>query len=1063
MTTRITDRFSKITRLSGSLNAEDLMVVSQKEGTVQKTANVTVGEVYTYIENQIKTNGIDSIINIGNGIIGSGKPNDPVRLDPVLLDQTYARKDHFTITRVGNRKTRYLPISRTSLYESSKYNSIQGKAPYCPTIETSGELRIIQPANNAYTISVGDWSTAGNLDSLQIIERKLIPNNMPDGYVVKGLLSKSKNSAVLVLGLLSNPAIEEYWYASLTDGSLAEESFFDFTRITTRATALGNAIFNGNLACARTAAGGRMFFIANQPTDSNSGISIRGFTLGNGINGTVTELSSWSVSSYCGLFTGQSHIRVSDKFLGTASEKCELVDKTGSMQVSLLNNGKSTTRIQCLNNPDAENDLYMIIRREHNLTHNDEKVVYVADITLKITVNATTGIGSAIAISKYLSNKPTVDAGWVYTNKRNTFRTDTLGVTDSEMMLVLADGSVMLIGDTANGDEAGKIYVRKSVDGFSPMDMIDVDAAVLSKSHGKPQVLNPKPGYGTSSALYKVYIASPINVYMNGTNYTIPPQIVDLTAEHNAAPVVTFTDMPYGNGEFSGLQLRVVYLYLQQSGKIIQLIKSSQKIAESVSNTLLAVVYFGPTAIARALYGQAYSRMSKYRPSYVPMGAAAPVSYNNPAQKPVTYWLQQAMSGDGTPTFWSDSTTTTNPIQYASDGRTVYIRVMFTNTMVGRGFRMTFNDIDLGVKNFTGSPLIWQTTVTNKTNQAIQLPAVVTETINGGEVSRAYLNVTAYPFVTDVVATSDGDDVITSVLRGNSCYIRVHGYDLIVGDVISVSVTNPSGGVSNLGRQTYQGFPIYFPYATTVVGTHQVKTTNVTRNLTPPNITFAVIPSITYYTPGVYTVTVPAGRGIEATLVAGGGGGGGSIHNYSSSNYWVSNLGKDGGNTFLTMNGGQGVTVDTVIAGGGKGGIGANWGNGSSFSNGDAGFGGVNQFPNANGSPFTTVRYITGTTPPIGSRWSRQVGGASVATSVIGTDSGEGGAGAWGCGDEQWSYGGGGGSGGLIIVRYQNTLAVPVTLTLTVGTYGEGWKKTAVTNGNNGDDGKPGYAVIEIL
>lgn len=1060
MTTRITHRFSKITRLSGALLPEDRMVLSQKEGTVQKTVNVTADEASKYIQNQIKIDGIESIINIGNGIIGKGSTDDPARLDISWLDQTLARKDHFTITRVGNRKTRYLPISRTKLYESSVYNSALNKAPYTGTIETSGELRIIQPATNAYTLSVGDFSTDGTLDSLQIIERKLVPNNLPEGYVVKGILSKSKNSAILILGRLANPTIEEFWYTSLVDGSLAEESFFDFIKIADRTSSVGAMFGNNSVACARTAAGGRMFFIAQPVDTANDGIVIRAFTLGEGGSNTVTELSSWNTSSYAGLFTGQNRIRLSDKFMGTASEKCELVDKTGIAVVNTMNNGASTTRIQCINNPTAENDLYMIVRREHVIQLNGESQAYVADIVVKITANYRTGIGSAIAVSKYLSNKPTLDTDWVYTNKRNTFRTPTLGAFDSEMMTVYTDGSILLVGDTANGTEEGKIYVRKAVDGFTVMDILDIDAAASGSKHSAPMLLDPKPGYVDIGATPKVYIASPINVYMNGTNFTVQPQVLDLTAEYNAATPTVFKDMPYGGGQFAGLSLRIVYIYLQQSGKLIQMIKSTQQILETTANTLLAVVYFQNSYTARILYGQAYSRMGKYRPSYVPMGAAAPVSYNNPAEEPVTYWLQQAMSGDSTPTFWGDSGATTTQLTYATDGRTVYIRSILAGSANGRSFRMTFGDVDLGVKTFTGAPLIWQTTVVNKSTQIIQTPAVITETINNEEVARSYLNVTPYSFKTDVVGTSDGDDVLASVLHNNPCYIRVQGYDLAIGDVMQVWVTNPSGTVSNLGQKTYQGFPIYFPYANTVVGIHQVKTTNVTRGLTPPNITFNVVPAITYYTPGTYTITIPQGRTAEITLIGAGGGGGGSIHNYSSSNYWVSNLGGDGGNSSIAPNTGFGINTTALVAGGGKGGIGANWGNGSSFTNGSAGEGGVVSGTN---TAFTTVQSVPGIKPPIGERWSRQVGGVTVAPEVTTTNNGAGGAGAIGVGDEQWSYGGGGGSGSKLVVRFTNPTSGNVTMTLVVGSYGVGWKKTAVTNGNNGDDGISGYGIVEII
>jgi hypothetical protein len=221
-----------------------------------------------------------------------------------------------------------------------------------------------------------------------------------------------------------------------------------------------------------------------------------------------------------------------------------------------------------------------------------------------------------------------------------------------------------------------------------------------------------------------------------------------------------------------------------------------------------------------------------------------------------------------------------------------------------------------------------------------------------------------------------------------------------------------------------------------------------------------VVPAITYYTPGQYNLSIPAGRTVEITLIGGGGGGGGSIHNYSSSNYWVSNLGNDGKDSKIAINANQNLSTNALVAGGGKAGIGANWGNGSSYTNGSAGEGGIVSGSNPS---FTIVSSVNGIKPPIGSRWSRQVGGSTVAPEVVATNNGAGGAGAWGCGDEQWSYGGGGGSGAKLIVRFTNTQPTAVGLTLTVGDFGAGWKKTAVTNGNNGDDGTPGYGIVEYV
>jgi len=93
----------------------------------------------------------------------------------------------------------------------------------------------------------------------------------------------------------------------------------------------------------------------------------------------------------------------------------------------------------------------------------------------------------------------------------------------------------------------------------------------------------------------------------------------------------------------------------------------------------------------------------------------------------------------------------------------------------------------------------------------------------------------------------------------------------------------------------------------------------------------------------------------------------------------------------------------------------------------------------------------------------RQPGG--VATSLISglQVNNAGGQGAWGIGDEKWSYGGGGGSGAYMKLEFINTSQEAVNLSLNVGKKGAGWKApTAQTNGNPGDDGGVGFAILSF-
>lgn len=199
------------------------------------------------------------------------------------------------------------------------------------------------------------------------------------------------------------------------------------------------------------------------------------------------------------------------------------------------------------------------------------------------------------------------------------------------------------------------------------------------------------------------------------------------------------------------------------------------------------------------------------------------------------------------------------------------------------------------------------------------------------------------------------------------------------------------------------------------------------------------------YYQGTHSINVEPNQIIVIDMYAPGGGGGGSIYSGSSQNP----VGKDGGNNILALGEVQ------FIAGGGKAGTGGVWGNGSSFTNGEAGTGGINTI--ADNPQFIILENKKGNSAVIGSRWSRQPGGAGILSS-IGTLNG-GGAGGWGIGDEKWSYGGGGGGGGRLKVQFTNTNEDPITLNLVIGAFGAGWKGA----GNAGDDGGIGFAIVNTL
>lgn len=196
---------------------------------------------------------------------------------------------------------------------------------------------------------------------------------------------------------------------------------------------------------------------------------------------------------------------------------------------------------------------------------------------------------------------------------------------------------------------------------------------------------------------------------------------------------------------------------------------------------------------------------------------------------------------------------------------------------------------------------------------------------------------------------------------------------------------------------------------------------------------------------GTHKIEVQAGKTVTFAMYGAGGGGGGSIYTpvYTPANATHAE------NTILTL----GTTKFT--AGGGKGGTGGAWGNGSHYFNGEPGAGGENLIENLTAG-FTVLKNVDGNDAVITTRWERQIGG--IATSF---DSGldvtnAGGAGAWGIGDERWSYGGSGGSGGYLLVEFTNYGRDLVVFDLVVGDSGKGW----IVNGLHGDDGGPSFVIL---
>ncbi|MBN6515568.1 hypothetical protein [Acinetobacter pittii] len=194
------------------------------------------------------------------------------------------------------------------------------------------------------------------------------------------------------------------------------------------------------------------------------------------------------------------------------------------------------------------------------------------------------------------------------------------------------------------------------------------------------------------------------------------------------------------------------------------------------------------------------------------------------------------------------------------------------------------------------------------------------------------------------------------------------------------------------------------------------------------------------YPVGIYSFVLQPNESKTFTLIGSGGGGGASIKS-SESAYPLAD-GQNGQNVELKVNG----NLIAVVHGGGGGKQGV-WGNGSSYTDGVAGELGAIDIIGVFESTTITEGNVGNATIP------NHAGGASVSPIGI---FGQGGKGANGIGDDGHSFGGGGASGSVLVAKYKNKSSSNQTITLIVGSGGnggaKGWSGSDIT-GNKGSDG----------
>lgn len=218
------------------------------------------------------------------------------------------------------------------------------------------------------------------------------------------------------------------------------------------------------------------------------------------------------------------------------------------------------------------------------------------------------------------------------------------------------------------------------------------------------------------------------------------------------------------------------------------------------------------------------------------------------------------------------------------------------------------------------------------------------------------------------------------------------------------------------------------------------------------------IPETTMVGPTYQVLTLAPDARFEMVLYAPGGGGGSSRRTYE----WLyPDPQADGGvgekailyfsdTTYCTLTGGLGGTEGA-------------WGNGSSYTNGTGGLGGSYTLSALN-HPGLIIEEVSIANGNVGKNSRPDHGGGDPATLNLPshipsiTESGVGGEGAPGRGDESLSFGGGGGSGAGLYVRFRNESKGPLLVGFEIGSPGRG--SIGQNNGSPGHNGVAWYRQI---
>lgn len=831
-------RMHQIPKISNPLSESDKITLSQfTVQNVYQTASVEIKSIIGYLDQALIKVGGWAVFQISQGIKGDGSQSNPLRVDTDWVSLNYVPTNSLPVSQVGNLKTRYLPLTLNRYNQFSSYNSADQRCPICPILTTEGELAIWLQGVQAHKLSIGNWVNDGNTQSAQLIERPFSVTSIP-GTII-GVVSITTTAAILKV--LNNGSYEN-WMVSIKDGNLTASNP-NLKPVRLGGESDGSGYFKGRSMSALVVSNLRYLFICNDGVGANGAGQTMVFQVsGDGTGGTLTQLSGWTISSYGGLFTNQTQIRYSDQFLGTSSTNCELIDAIGNTQVTFVNDRQVSSTLSLYQNPLNLTDIYLIIRRERIVT-NGQSLRYSADLVFKI--NLLTGSGSALAVDRYSTLTPILSQSngkLSIANQRNTFKGANRSDNENEAITVLADGTVVVVGDRYDRLSGGAktLFQANAFNGV----WTGGDIHALAQSNISGVEFDITPDYTATPSTLELLISSAFPVYINGVHATIGSGTYDLASLASQSPSIDLSKTVGIPVTYSGIRGKKIQLYIQQAGSVVVLVATNTELAETASNAWLGCILIPDNqAIPPVIIGWAFSRIGQYRLSRIPQGSAVSATGDNPASAASYWWLQKVTPGPIYPRFYSDASLN-YPVISVMTGTRVYVRYHVAKSAFNANYQCSINGVSLGTSTWVGNDLVFSGVVSTSILTGEEQACLITNLDLGTVVARSSINVVKTPITFDMLS-QDQSKAVSKVYDGTVISLRIKTFLGLIGSNVNVSLNG-----SLVSTLSYAGNTLYTTLTLSQIGTNTITVSNGNGSITG-------------------TITVVAYAGIQSNTVNG--------------------------------------------------------------------------------------------------------------------------------------------------------------------------------------------------